>query len=63
MFDGIENTAYEDKAMVDDIREASGFDLGEWEADFIESIEEVLDGGGSITDAQRETLARIWKRI
>lgn len=52
---------------VEDIREADGvhggIKLSDWEQEFVESIEERLAEGKTLTDKQAEALEKIWDRI
>ena len=52
---------------IEDIREADGVEggikLNDWEEEFVESIEERLSEGKTLTEAQAEKLEQIWGRI
>jgi len=47
-----------DSDLVEELNEI-GFGLTEWEVDFIESINTVVDNGRSLTERQREVAERI----
>lgn len=55
------------REMVEDIRSADGVSggitLSEWEQEFVESIEDRLNSGKSLTPRQIEVLEGIWDRI
>jgi hypothetical protein len=57
----------DDWTMVEDIRSAegcvNGIELNQWEEEFMESIEERLNAGRSLSEKQREKLQEIWDRI
>lgn len=53
--------------MIEDIRDATGIiggiELSQWEEEFVDSIEERLSDGESLTEAQGEKLEEIWNRV
>ena len=53
--------------MLEDIDEATGvingIELNEWEAEFIESITDQIDGGRTPTPKQAESLEQIWGKV
>lgn len=55
------------RQMVEDIRSAEGamggITLSQWEAEFVESIEEQLGNKRSLTENQAEKLEQIWNRV
>ena len=56
-----------DKEMLEDIQSSvgcvNGIELSQWEQEFIESIEEQLDEGRTLTEKQHDKLAEIWDRV
>jgi hypothetical protein len=56
-----------DREMIADIHNTNGvsggIELDEWEEDFIDSLEDRLNSGRSLTPKQREILVAIWDRI
>lgn len=53
--------------MVDDIRSAEGamggIRLSQWEAEFVENIEDCLGKGRQLSPGQSEKLEQIWDRV
>ncbi len=53
--------------MLEDIKNADGVSggvtLSEWEAEFVDSIDDWLNKGRTLTPKQGETLEKIWDRI
>ena len=53
--------------MLGDISEADGvmggIKLSDWEAEFIESVTTRLDSGRALSEAQMDSLERMWDRI
>ncbi len=48
--------------MVDELRDNADH-ISEWEADFLDNIEQHLRGGFPITKRQYEVLEGIWMRV
>lgn len=48
--------------MIDELRDNAGH-ISEWEADFLDNIEQHLRGGFPITQRQYEVLEGIWTRV
>lgn len=53
------------KELIAEINRAvseGGFDLSEWETEFIESVGRQVQAGRELSDKQDEVLERIWKK-
>lgn len=56
------STPDEIETMLDDIEQRES-KLSDWERGFVESINEQLGRGGSLTGPQDEKLTEIWERV
>ena len=56
------STYHEWPDMIEDCQERDE-KLSDWDRQFLDSIEQLLSRGGTLTDKQRDTLDALWERV
>jgi len=51
------------ESMVDEIIEVQSEVLNDWEIEFMENMQEIVDGSGQMTERQLTTLSKIYKKV